>query len=351
MLRALVSVSRSSVVLAAAVTGLVALGGCGSEPDARLPPAAEPPRSPVPTQPPAGDVTPVGKRPEGIVADGPTGVVAVALRRPARLALVDGASGRVLRRVSLPGAPRHLALAGPGGPVLVPAEDDDRLDQVALPGARVDGHRVPVGRIVASAKVGRQPHDATPVAGGRVAVGAELGNLLQIVAGDRVVAERRIALQPGGLASFDGGRIVAVVAVRERVLQLYDAASLKPLASVPAGVGPTHVVCRDEGVCYVADTTGRSILIFVYAHGKLELQRRQYLSSNPYGIALDEQRQKLWVTLPARNQLVELRARRASRTDRIFATVQQPQSVAVDPRTGHVFVTGATHGELQRLRP
>lgn len=328
------------------------LAGCGSKEPAKLPPAAEPPNSAPLTVTPAGRVTKLGKRPEGIVADPGSGLVAVALRRPAKLVVVRASTGKVVRRVSIPGAPRHLQLADAGtsrATVLVPDEDEDTLSQVAL-GGSFDGEDVPVGRVVAQAKVGRQPHDATALGDtGEVAVGAELGNVLQITKGDEVVRQKRIALQPGGLATIDGGRIIVVVTVKERVIELYDARTLKRLASEPAGVGPTHVVCRDEGICYVADTTGKGILIFEWADGRLELLRRQYLSSQPYGIALDEERSKVWVTLPAQNRLVELRARTKSTTRRIFPTVEQPQTVAVDESTGRVFVTGAIGGVLQTI--
>lgn len=346
---------RSSVSLACTVAAAAGLAGCGgSKSPAQLPPAAEPPNAAPLTVEPAGVVTKVGRRPEGIVADPGTGLVAVALRRPARLVVVRGSTGKVVDRVSLPGAPRHLQLADPGtreARVLVPDEDANTLTQIAL-GGRSGGKDVPLGRVVAQAEVGRQPHDATPLGStGEVAVGAELGNVLQVVRGDRVVRQKRIALQPGGLATIDGGKIIVVVAVKQRVIELYDARTLERLASEPAGVGPTHVVCRDEGICYVADTTGRSVLIYRWADGKLDLLRRQYLSSEPYGIALDEERYRVWVTLPAVNQLVELRARTKSRTGQIVPTVEQPQTVAVDERTGHVFVTGATDGVLQTITP
>jgi DNA-binding beta-propeller fold protein YncE len=356
MLRSLVLAPRFSVVVACALSATAGLAGCGggSKEPSQLPPAAEPPRAAPLTERPAGVVTPVGKRPEGIVADPGSGLVAVALRRPAKLAIVRASTGRLVRTISIPGAPRHLQLADPSSPqarVLVPDEDEDTLSQVSL-GGRYGGKDVPVGRVVAQAKVGRQPHDATPLGRtGEVAVGAELGNVLQIVDGDRVVRQKRIALQPGGLATIDGGRIIVVVAVKQRVIELYDARTLERLASEPAGVGPTHVVCRDEGICYVADTTGRSVLIYEWRDGKLELLRRQYLSSQPYGIALDEDRYRVWVTLPAKNQLVELRARTKSRTGRIYPTVQQPQTVAVDGISGKVFVTGATDGVLQTVTP
>jgi DNA-binding beta-propeller fold protein YncE len=355
MLRSLVLALRSSVVVACVVSA-AALAGCGggSKDPAELPPAAEPPNAAPLTVKPAGIVTRIGKRPEGIVADPGSGLVAVALRRPAKLVIVRAATGKVVDRVSLPGAPRHLQLADPRSPqarVLVPDEDDDTLSQVSL-GGRYGGKDVPVGRVVAQAKVGRQPHDATPLGRtGEVAVGAELGNVLQVVEGDKVVRQKKIALQPGGLATIDGGRIIVVVTVKERVIELYDAKTLERLASEPAGVGPTHVVCRDEGICYVADTTGKGLLVFQGKGGVLDLVHRQYLASQPYGIALDEERYKVWVTLPAVNQLVEVRARTKSRTGQVIPTVEQPQTVAVDESNGKVFVTGATDGVLQTITP
>ena len=63
-------------------------------------------------------------------------------------------SGRVRMLVRLSGAPQHLQLAGPAGPVLVPAEQSDRLFQIALPS----------GAVIADARVGRQPQhgDGSP---------------------------------------------------------------------------------------------------------------------------------------------------------------------------------------------
>nr|MDQ3990227.1 YncE family protein [Actinomycetota bacterium] len=75
------------------------LAGCGSEPAGPprepLPPAAEPAEAPEPTRAPAGRVVPVGPIAEGVVADPVTGLVAVGLRDPFRLALVDGRTGEV----------------------------------------------------------------------------------------------------------------------------------------------------------------------------------------------------------------------------------------------------------------
>jgi DNA-binding beta-propeller fold protein YncE len=328
-----------SLSLAVALGALGALAGCGSETVHELPPAAEPPRSPTAERVPAGMVTEVGSSPEGVVADAATGMIAVALRDPARLALVDGATGTVRRRVSLPGAARHLALARPGGPVLVPAEPADRLLEVSLPD----------GAVRRRVRVGAQPHDVA-AAGAAVLVGDERGNTLSAVRGSRVVAAARVATQPGGVAALKGGAQVAVVSVRERRLELYDTRTLRRIGRAPAGIGPTHVACLDRGPCYVADTRDNALLVYSVGAG-VDPTRRYALPGSPYGIALDRARRRLFVTLPARNELVELVAHGRPHVVRRWPTVRQPDSVAVDERTGDVFVTGRVDGVLERVTP
>lgn len=58
-------------------------------------------------------------------------VLAVALRNPDRLALVDTRS-REVRTVPTPGAARHLAVGRPGE-LLVMGENTDLLARIALP--------------------------------------------------------------------------------------------------------------------------------------------------------------------------------------------------------------------------
>jgi DNA-binding beta-propeller fold protein YncE len=331
MLRAILALAA----IAAALT--LVLAGCGSAETGDLPPAAEPASAPALERRPAGRVVPVGNRPEGVVADPATGLVAVGLREPDELALVDGASGEVRHRVPLPGAPRHLGLAAPGGPVLVPTEPGNALTRVTLP----DGERDSVA-------VGAFPHDAA-VAGGRIFAADERGGTVSVVEGESV---RRIpvARQPGGVAAVDGGRKVAVVSVRERVLELYDADTLERVGRAPAGAGPTHVVAAEGGLAYVVDTAGDGLLVFE-TRGKLRILRRYPLLGSPYGIAADLRNGRLWVTLTERNQLVELATSARPHRLATYPTVRQPNTVAVDPARGRVFVTGKVDGVLQLLDP
>jgi DNA-binding beta-propeller fold protein YncE len=318
------------------LAALAALAGCGSVTDVhRLPPAAEPARSPPLSERPAGRVVPVGREPEGIVADPVTGIVAVGLRDPSVLALLDGRTGRVDRRVPLPAAPRHLGLAAPGGPVLVPAEGADALIRVGLPGGASSTRHV-----------GRFPHDAAE-AGGRIFVSDERGSTLSVVEGDTITTVP-VASQPGGVAAVDRGRAVAVVSVRERVLEVFGSQTLARLARVPAGVGPTHVVAGPGGLIYVVDTAGAGLLVYEL-RPRLHLTRRLPILGSPYGIAADPVNGRLWVTTTATNRLVELADGARPHRLRDLPAVRQPDTCAVDPATGRVYVTGRADGVLQIL--
>jgi hypothetical protein len=151
-------------------------------------------------------------------------------------------------------------------------------------------------------------------------------------------------------ATVDGGRAIAVVRPRERVLELYDRDTRERIGRAAAGAGPTHVVAGERGLAYVVDTAGDGLLVFD-THGKLRVLRRYPLLGAPFGAASDLRHGRLWVTLTARNELVELAT--SARPHRLasYPTVRQPNAVAVDPSSGRVYVTGEADGVLQLLDP
>ncbi len=241
---------------------------------------------------------------------------AVGVRSPDAVLFLDR-DGHLLQRVDVSAAPRHLSFAGPGGPLLVPAERSGDLDVVALPS----------GDIIARVRVGRQPHDAVQ-ADGRYFVTNEFSNTISVVQGADVIATLSGPTQPGGIAA--GAGFVGVLGVRSHLLEVFDPGSLHELATAPAGDGPTHL----------------------NALPVLARVARVPVPGRPYGIALDPVRKRLWVTLTATNSLAEFAVGPTPPT-RVasFATVRQPNSVAVDPSTGRVFVTGTGAGSLQILDP
>lgn len=148
-----------------------------------------------------------------------------------------------------------------------------------------------------------------------------------------------------GVAVTASGKRVAVLGVRERTLELFDARRQRSLGRIPVGIGPTHVVARGERL-FVVDTRGDGLIEVLT--NPLRIHRRTHLPGAPYGIAFDPVRKRFWVTLTESNRLAELTDRRVLRT---FATVRQPNSVAVDPRSGRVFVASRRERTLQLLDP
>lgn len=261
----------------------------------------------------------------------------MATRRPNAIALLDARAGRVLERVLIPGHARHLALAGPGGPLLIPAETANRLLELGLRSRRL-----------IQVEVGRLPHDAAQ-ADGRIFVTDEFGRSVSVVAHGRVVRSIGGFVQPGGIAAVGGD--VAVVDVGADRLTLLDDHSLKAIATVSAGAGRTHVVADSAGNVYVVDTRGGAIEAFA-TRSRLRVRARLRVGGTPYGIAIDPVRSRLWVTLTATNQVAELSI--AGGVPRLLArypTARQPNTVAVDPRTGEVFVASAADGVLEIIKP
>lgn len=310
-----------------------------SEHGGRLPPPAEPARSPEQTQQPAGRVVPLGPNPEGMAADAQTGLVVVALRDIGKLAFVDGRTGRVVERLDLPGRLRHLQMQNPGGPVLVPVEGADALLRVSLPEAKV----------ITEVPVGNFPHAAAATADGAVAVANEFAGTMSVIKNGKVVRVFGRATTPSGVATV--GELAGLVDTRERSITFYDISTLRRIGEIPVGQGPTHVVSGQLGGFFVVDTRGGAILTVVVAPQPRVVARLD-LPGRPYGIAYDAGRGWLWVTLTAKNQLVgiDVSGPDLEVVTRI-PTIRGPYSVAVNSQTGRVFVASPLVDALQLIDP
>ena len=332
-----------------AVVALVA--GCsGSEPSpqpsAAAPPSATPPAEPapagVPTVPPAGTVVPIPKGPEGIVI-GTSGIAAIAVRDPSAIVLVDTATGTVRRTVETGGSARHLSLAGPNGPVLVPLETSDELIELSLDDGRV---------VSTTANVGRQPHDAVRTSDGTIVVTNERGGGVVFVRAGRVVGSLPAGPpQPGGVAVV--GQYAAVADVQGNGVWVYDGSTRREVAHKLVGTKLTHAIGLADEIAAFADTDGDTVLIERIDPEITEVAKIE-APGKPYGLAYDSRRRRLYVTLTATNQLqvVDMSDTAAPRVISVVPTVQQPNSVAVDPRSGAVLITGSVpEGTLQIVTP
>jgi hypothetical protein len=124
------------------------------------------------------------------------------------------------------------------------------------------------------------------------------------------------------------------------VLDLVDARTGRRLARTGAGIGPAQIVAH-RGRLFVTDTEGDALLVFVL-RPELELVRRVFLPGAPYAIAVDHAREQLWITLSARNEVVQAPAHALPFPSRRRPAVRRPDAVAVDPGTGRVLVGGSS---------
>jgi DNA-binding beta-propeller fold protein YncE len=303
-------------------------------------PPAEPATAGAPTVPPSGTVVPLGDAPEGIVV-GTSGVGAVAVRNPNGVILIDATTGAVRRTVPTLGAARHLSLAGPDGPVLVPLESSNQLCELSLADGRV---------ISTAVGVGRQPHDAVLTADGTIVVTNELGGGVVFVRDATVLGSLPAGpVQPGGIAAVDG--YAAVADVQGNGVWVYDATTRRQLAHSPVGAKLTHAVALPGNLAAFADTDGGAVFIERIDPQVAQVARVD-APGKPYGLAYDAGRRRLYVTLTASNLLRVVDVSDAAKP-RILGdvpTVQQPNSVAVDPRSGGVLVTGSASGSRSSLQ-
>jgi len=328
--------SAATLVLAGLAVSLAACGGSGS--DETLQPAAEPAESPAAQVKPAGKVVTIGAGAEGMAWASGTNSLALGLREPYRLAFVNPKSLKAEIAFPIPNPARHLAVSPSGNIVAVPSETANTVFEISKSKGLIDE----VG-------AGEHPHDAA-FANGKVFVANEFSDDISVLKGNLEMATLPAPVQPGGIAATGDQKYVAVVAVSERVLRAYDARADKPLGEAPAGVGPTHLV-TDGDDAYVADTQGDLVRRF-----NIDATPTQTGSvpakGTPYGIDIDRKRSRLWVSLTATNQLAGFsiggpKIRRIA----TYPTIQQPNSVAVDPDSGDVFVASRITGQLERISP
>ncbi len=325
----------------ATITGLAAatvlsLAGCGGTSSPDFGPAAEPAESPPVTAKPAGKVVSIGAGAEGLVFDETSDSVALGLREGYRLAFVDPAEMTIKSQVPIPNPVRHLGVS-PEGVVAVPAESANSVFEISASGG-----------VVAEVPAGEHPHDAA-FADGKLFAADEFSDTVSVIRNGRVIESLPAPVQPGGIAAV-GNRYLALIAVSERVLQVYDARTGDSLGVTDAGTGPTHIETFGQDA-FVADTEGDVIRRFRIGNEPVETAQVA-APGTPYGIAVDPRRMRLWVTLTATNRLNGYSVAGAEmKKFASYPTIRQPNSVTVDPGNGDVFVASRTEGQLERISP
>lgn len=329
----------STVAWRTALSGaltVAVLAGCSGAQALPTVPVAGPADAPPAGAVPPGGLLRLGSPVSDLVVDPGTGVLAVAVSGPDRLLLFETGDLRAQpREIPLPGAAAALTLTRPGGPLLV---------AVPRPGAllRIDP---------ATATVERTDLD------GEVRSAAVIGDRTVVALGDRVAvldARSRVVATVGGFV--DAARVVAVegsALVLDRAqtsLTAVDPVAADKGLALRAGEGATSAVGDRFGRVLVLDTRGGELLVF--GGQPLILRQRYPVPGAPYGLAYDARRDLAWVTLTARNQVVGYDVAGGEPVERYrFATVRQPNSVAVDPRTATVVVGSSSGAGAQVIDP
>ena len=117
----------------------------------------------------------------------------------------------------------------------------------------------------------------------------------------------RTCREPTAVALLDRGARVAVLCGRERVLEVYDARTLKRLGRTGAGIGPVGLATDGGQLLYVTDVEGDALLVF-HLRPRFELIRRVHVIGGPYDIAFDQARWELTIGLRRAREVVKYAA-------------------------------------------
>jgi DNA-binding beta-propeller fold protein YncE len=316
------------------VTGSVLVGGCATNEEPSDPlqvaatlEAARPATSPAQGATPAGTVLPLPGKATAVTVSGDT--LAVAVEQPPSVLLYSLTDLTTPRTVALPGPTNRL----------VPAA------------GRVEA-AVPTSGTIVTITLADGTATQRAVDGGPVDV-ATLGDRTLVAQRDAKsvrIGDREV----GGITSPDqvlavGGHVVVLDRLRSAVVDL-DADTGKLGAGLRAGDGATNAVADRFDRVLVTDTRGGELLAF--SVDPLIMRQRFPVPGAPYGLAYDPRTDLAWVTLTERNEVVAYHVAGGEPVEKHrYATVRQPDSVAVDPGSGRVFIASADGQGIQVIAP
>jgi hypothetical protein len=335
---------REAAVL---ITGALLVAGCSTGEQsgdplqlAANPEAAKPATSPEQTATPAGEVLPLDRVVTALALDASTATLAVAVAEPPAVLLYDTAD--------LAAAPRSTPLPGPAvrlsstdGRLTASVPDADEIVRISLPGGEATGVPVADG-----------PTDTTTV-GDSTLVGQRDSRRVAVVRGDDpggTDVQRSISgLQSPDQLLVTGDHVVVMDRLRSAVFDL-DPSSDTLGAGLRAGDGAANAVTDRYDRVLVTDARGGELLVF--STDPVIMRQRYPVPGTPWGIAYDSERDLAWITVTETNEVVGLDVAGGEPEERArFATVHQPDSIAVDPGTGRVFIASADRGGIQVVQP
>jgi DNA-binding beta-propeller fold protein YncE len=158
----------------------------------------------------------------------------------------------------------------------------------------------------------------------------------RMISGDMMSADQVVPAGEGA---------VVLDRLRNAVFEL-DVPGATITQGLRAGQGATNAVADRFGRVLVTDTRGGALLAF--SLDPLLMRQNFPVPGAPYAIAYDPERDLAWVTLTETNEVVGYDVAGEEPEEKYrFPTVSQPNTVAVDPRTGRVLVASGTGDGIQ----
>ncbi|AKS33662.1 YncE family protein [Mycolicibacterium goodii] len=318
---------------------LVLTAGCSSNVVDAPPPTIEPARaavSPPATQPPDGQVRPLGAPGQAAVFDPATRRLAVlstdAEGQSAVALLGEGSQAPVT--VPLGATATALSDDGKGGLLLATRGGYFRIDLTATPPRPT---RVDVD--------GRADTDFTAIAlreDGNVVLGSADGAVYTLTGESAVGAELKIFARVDSLVTQ--GNTAIVLDRGQTSVTTVDPSGTKAAHALRAGEGATTIATDPRGRVLVADTRGDGLL--VYSVDPLILRQRSPVRGAPYGLAGSAN--LVWVSETATNTVIGYDLSTGIPVEKVrYRTVQQPNSLAYDETSGTLYVVSATGAGVQ----
>jgi streptogramin lyase len=240
------------------------------------------------------------------------------------------------RTIALPAVPGQVSVASAGS-VFVPLPSKKQV-------LTVD---VSSGKIVSTINVTATPSYAASYHG-KTLIGLPDARSLAVYENDTLVKTITGSVSPYQVLIADDKAIV-LDRLRSALFDVdVDAGTFG--AGIRAGDGAVNAVSDNYGRALITDA--RSGYVFALSPGPVLMRQSFPLNHTPYAIAYNAATHVAWVTETASNQVVALNMAAGQPTIiATYNTVQQPDSVIVDPTSGKAFVASATGGGIQVITP
>lgn len=318
---------------------MIALTSCSDSPADTPPPTIPPAQaavSPAVTEPPPGSIRPLAGPGEAAVFDDATASLVVLGR--------DVSGESVLTTIPVAGPPRVVPLPAPATAIV---GDGAGTVYLSTRGGyfRVAVHGAGAKSVTRLDVDGQRDTDFTAVtrrADGKLVLGSADGAVFTLGSDTTVEARLQIFARVDTLVARDN--TVAVLDRSQTSVTTIDPSGTRQQHALRAGDGATTMVIDPAGRILVADTRGESLLVF--GTNPLMLRQRAPVRGAPYGLAGSTG--LAWVSETATNSVVGYDLTTGIPVEKVrYRTVQQPNSLTFDDKTGTLYVVSGSGAGVQ----